>query len=309
MKSRQVPIIRVHDPLFAAADVSLYIQRLDLVHPTISGNKWYKLKYNLQQAKKEGHHTLLTFGGAYSNHIYATAAAGEAFDFKTIGIIRGEETKPLNYTLRSAQSYGMQLHYIDRESYRHKDDSAFITQLRKQFGRFYLLPEGGTNLLAVKGCTDIIHNIADFDYVCISVGTGGTLAGLAIAMEEQGSLLGFSALKNGSSFLSEDINKLTQQYCGKVFGNFQIIDHYHFGGYAKFKPELIHFINRFTTLHQIPLDPIYTGKMLFGIYDMIKKGLFSKGSRILAIHSGGLQGVYGFNEQYGSKKFPLLKPI
>lgn len=306
MKKQEVPIIQVNDPLLADANVKLYIQREDVLHPTLSGNKWYKLKYNIQQAQVEGHHTLLTFGGAYSNHIYATAAAGKAFGVDTIGMIRGEETIPLNYTLRQAQAFGMQLHYIDRESYRQKDNHDFIAQLKEHFGRFYLLPEGGTNLLAVKGCICLSRYAADFDFVCTSVGTGGTLAGMAVGMNGQGNLLGFSALKNSAVFLSKDIDALTQAYCGKVFGNYQIIDRYHFGGYAKFKPELIRFINHFAASHHIPLDPVYTGKMMYGVYDMIEKEFFQKGSQILVIHSGGLQGIYGFNERYSGKKLPLL---
>ncbi len=296
--SEAVSVVPIHDPLLAAAGVSLHIQREDLVHPTVSGNKWYKLKYNLQQARADDHHKLLTFGGAYSNHIYATAAAGQAFGFHTIGIIRGEETQPLNYTLRFAQENGMQLHFVSRQAYREKDDPGFTAKLQKQFGRFYLLPEGGTNLLAVKGCTAIARHTADFDYVCVCVGTGGTLAGMAAGMDGRGILLGFPALKNGQ-FLMEEINKLTQHFCGKVYNNIELICDYHFGGYAKFKPELISFINHFAATYRVPLEPVYTGKMFFALFDLVRQGFFPKGSRVLAIHSGGLQGMHGYNERFG----------
>lgn len=300
MKTREVPVVPIHAPSLQEAGVLLYIQREDLVHPFISGNKWYKLKYNLQKAQAEGHTTLLTFGGAYSNHIYATAAAGREFGFKTVGIIRGERTEPLNYTLRFAESCGMMLHYISRDRYRYRENPTFLDHLQEQFGRFYLLPEGGTNMLAVKGCMEIVRYSADFDYVCTAVGTGGTLAGMVAGMKGTGQLLGFSSLKNGA-FLMDNIHQLTQEYCGKTFHDFQIIGSYHFGGYAKFKPGLIEFINHFAGTHAIPLDHVYTGKMLFGIFDLVSQGYFPKGSRILAIHSGGLQGIYGFNERYGEK--------
>lgn len=294
----QVPVTQIHNDLLQKANISLYLQREDLVHPTLSGNKWYKLKYNIQQAQHENHHTLLTFGGAYSNHIYATAAAGQVYGFKTIGVIRGEPTEPLNYTLRQAKAMGMQLHYMDRQSYRHKHEADFIEELHKQFGDFYLLPEGGTNTLAVKGCTEIARYAANYDYVCVCMGTGGTLAGIAVAMNGSGKLLGFPALKN-ATFLIDEVNILTQSYIGRTFQNIHLIDHYHFGGYAKFKPPLITFINQFVLKHQILLDPVYTGKMLYGIYDLVSKNYFPEGSRILAIHNGGLQGVYGYNERYG----------
>lgn len=302
MNMQEVLLTSIHAPLLQKAGISLHIQREDLLHPSISGNKWYKLKYNLQQARAEGHATLLTFGGAFSNHIYATAAAGREYGFKTIGVIRGERTEPLNYTLRFAEKYGMLLHYVSRDQYRHKDHPAFIEQLQKQFGRFYLLPEGGTNMLAVKGCTEMARFTADFDYVCTAVGTGGSLAGMAAGMKGEGKLLGFSSLKNGR-YLTEEVTRLIREFSGKPLHNFQIVDQYHFGGYAKFKHELIQFINQFARSHNILLDPVYTGKMLFGILDLARQGYFPRESRILAVHSGGLQGVYGFNERYGEKIF------
>ncbi len=300
MQEQQVPTTRIQESLLTKADVSLYIQREELVHPTLSGNKWYKLKYNILKAREEGYETLLTFGGAYSNHIYATAAAGKLFGFKTIGIIRGEQAQPLNETLRFAQDCGMQLQHLSREAFQHKNDPGMIAQLQDQWGRFYLLPEGGTNLLAVRGCEEMGRQAAHYDVVCVSVGTGGTLAGVAMAMKGQNRLLGFSALKNGQ-FLTEEIHRLMDAYKGTVYHNFQIIDQYHFGGYAKFKPALIDFINQFNQRHRILLDPVYTGKMMFGLYDMIRQGYFSEGSRLLVIHSGGLQGIQGFNERYKNK--------
>lgn len=303
-----VPVVPVEDPVLHAAGVSLWLQREDLIDPLLSGNKWYKLKYNLQQARREEHDTLLTFGGAYSNHVYATAAAGKVYGFRTIGLIRGEATEPLNYTLQKARNMGMQLHYLDRQSYRRRQEEALGAGLHQQFGRYYLLPEGGTNLLAVQGCREIGRYAGEFDYVCAAAGTGGTLAGLALAMKGKGQLLGFSALKNGQ-FLLEDVQRLTQAYTQATFANITLVDAYHFGGYAKFKPPLIDFINHFGQQHQMMLDPVYTGKMLYGIYELANKGYFPSGSRVLAIHSGGIQGVYGYNERFGHRQpiFHLAK--
>lgn len=263
----------------------------------MSGNKWHKMKYNLQEARKQGKNTLLTFGGAYSNHIYATAAAGKIFNLNTIGIIRGEEHLPLNPTLSFAKDNGMKLYYLDRTSYREKNSPEIINQLRKKFGDFYLLPEGGTNEFAVKGCGEIISKInIDFNFVCCPCGTGGTLAGLISGLQGHNFALGFAVLK-GASFLKRDVSSLL-----KISGNSSLINwdinlDYHFGGYAKFNSALMDFISRFTLLTKIPIEPIYTGKMLFGIYDLISKDYFNEGSRIVALHTGGLQGLRGLSKK------------
>lgn len=281
--------------------VEVWVKREDLLHPHISGNKWRKLKYNLQEAQRQGHHTLLTFGGAYSNHIAATAAAGQAYGLRTIGIIRGEEHLPLNPTLALATETGMALHYISREKYRLKDEPAFLAALKEQFGQVYFLPEGGTNLLAVKGCTEIVQDIdMAYDYICCAMGTGGTLAGIVAGLAGQQQVLGFPALKGGD-FLKEEVQQLVQAYSGETYTNWQLITDYHFGGYAKAKPELLTFMEQFKQQHGIQLEPIYTGKMLFGLFDLITKGYFEAGSRIVAVHTGGLQGNAGFTERLGLK--------
>ncbi len=302
---RAPPVQRMDDPWLVALGVQLGVLRLDLVHPTVNGNKWYKLKYNLQRAREARHTTLLTVGGAYSNHLYATAAAGQAYGFKTIGIVRGEAYEPLNPTLQFAQTQGMQLHYVSRETFRQRSEVGFQEQLLAQFGRHYYLPEGGTNALAVRGCTEIVPAELPFDCVACCVGTGGTLAGVLVGTAGRATVLGFSTLKGGA-FLQEAVDQLTQQYNGQQYEHYRLIDDYHFGGYARVKPELINFINRFFRTTGIPLEPVYTGKMLCGLYDMIQKGQFPSGSRILAIHSGGLQGVAGFNERYQSKNLCIL---
>ena len=302
---RVPPVQWVDDPWLVAQGVQLSVLRLDLVHPTISGNKWFKLKYNLQRAREEQHATLLTVGGAYSNHLYATAAAGRAYGFKTIGIVRGEAHEPLNPTLCFAQAQGMQLHYVSREAFRQRNEAAFQQDLLERFGRHYYLPEGGTNVLAVRGCAEIVPAELPFDYLACCVGTGGTLAGVLVSTAGRATVLGFPALKGGA-FLREEVDQLTHQYNGQRYDRYRLVEDYHFGGYARVKPELIEFINRFFKAIGIPLEPVYTGKMLYGLYDMIEKGYFPADSRILAIHSGGLQGIAGFNERYQSKNLGIL---
>ena len=297
---RKAPIQRIDDPRLEKHRVQLFIKREDQLHPHISGNKWRKLKYNLLAAQEEGHETLLTFGGAFSNHIVAVAAAGKEFGFQTIGIIRGEEHLPLNPTLSFAREQGMRVAYMDRSTYRDKDKPEVIEELTERFGPFYLLPEGGSNALAVKGCAEITEEIdkSAYDFICTSCGTGGTLAGLLAGMNRRGQVLGFPALKGGS-FLKAEIDSLTKAYNGQLYHNYQLLTDYHFGGYAKGTPELLNFIRLFKDVSGIPLDPVYTGKMLFGLYDLVQKGFFKPGSRLLAIHTGGLQGIKGFKERFG----------
>lgn len=273
------------------SDITLFIKREDLLHPYVSGNKFRKLKYNLLQAKKEEKETLLTFGGAYSNHILAVAAAGCENGFKTIGVIRGEELAAKiasNPTLRKAQEFGMVFEFVSREAYREKNSKAFIDALVLQYGDFYMLPEGGTNDCAVKGCEEILTAEDDvFDYICCAVGTGGTLSGIINCSKDSQQVLGFPALKG--EFLREDIcNFVTKS-------NWTLQTDYHFGGYGKCTTELISFINEFYVHYKIPLDPVYTGKMVYGVLDLIAKKVFPAHSKILMIHTGGLQGIAGMN--------------
>lgn len=281
----------------------IFIKREDLIHPFVSGNKFRKLKYNLIEAKVQKKQTLLTFGGAFSNHIAATAAAGKEYGFKTIGIIRGEELIDKidkNPTLAFAKAQGMQLHFISREKYKLKESEDFQNTLTERFGDFYLLPEGGTNALAVKGCEEILtKEDAVFDYICLPVGTGGTMAGIVNSSKPHQKIMGFSALKG--NFLENEIKKWTTKT------NWEITDAYCFGGYARINLELVDFINEFKNKTGIPLDPIYTGKMMYGIFERVKTGFFSKNSRILAIHTGGLQGIQGMNLQLEKRNLPLIE--
>ena len=282
----------IHDPLFEEKGVELWMKREDQNHPIVSGNKWRKLKYNLIEAKKQGHKNLLTFGGAYSNHIYAIAGAGKELDFETIGVIRGEEHAELNPTLSFAKAQGMHLHYMDRSTYRQKESEEVINLLKQVYGDFYLIPEGGTNELALKGCAELAEEIDhDYDFLCCPVGTGGTLVGLIIGARGSGQLLGFSALKG--DFLQKEVDNLLKKST-KIYNNWSITDQYGFGGYAKVKPELLKFMSEFEEKQGILLEPIYTGKMMYGIYEMVRAGKFKEGSKIVAIHTGGLQGRAGF---------------
>jgi 1-aminocyclopropane-1-carboxylate deaminase len=284
-------------------NITLCIRREDLIDPVVSGNKFRKLKYNLLAAQTQNQGQLLTFGGAFSNHIAAVAAAGKRDGFKTIGIIRGEELSTAierNPTLLFAQSCGMHLEFISRESFRNKDDAAFVKDLEANFGAFYLIPEGGTNALAVKGCEEILAEAdGDFDYICCAAGTGGTAAGIINSSAEKQTVLVFPALKG--NFLAEAISKFT------VKQNWRQFLGYDFGGYGKVSIELIDFINRFYRETQIPLDPVYTGKMLFGVMDLIGRGYFAEGSKILVIHTGGLQVIAGMNDKLKIKNYPLIE--
>lgn len=293
MEISQAPIQEIHDSLFTQKGVQVFIKREDLNHPEVSGNKWRKLKYNLQEAKAKGLETILTFGGAYSNHIYATAGAGQAMGLKTIGIIRGEETLPLNETLSFAKSCGMEIHYMDRETYREKDTLKVNLALQYEFDEFYLIPEGGTNSLAIKGCEELISELEnEYDHYCLPVGTGGTISGVITGLNGVHNILGFSSLKG--DFLQPEVHKLVSDYSGKTFDNWKINTDYHFGGYARTKPELFDFMKSFEDKHDILLDPIYTAKSLYGIHQLIHTDYFKSGSRILFIHTGGLQGRKGF---------------
>ena len=283
-------------------NIELSIKREDLIHPFVSGNKYRKLKYNVLQAREENKPTLLTFGGAFSNHIAAVASAGKAEGFNTIGIIRGEELKgkvDTNPTLSFAKSCGMTFIFISRKDYKDKSNPNFISNLKDWFGDFYLIPEGGTNNLAIKGCQEILNEKdSKFDYLCCAVGTGGTVSGIINASKSNQKVLGFSSLKG--DFLNKDISKFATST------NWELITDYHFGGYGKINDSLITFINKFKSENKIPLDPIYTGKMMFGIFDLIKKGYFKPNSKILAIHTGGLQGIEGMNAKLKKQNKPLI---
>jgi 1-aminocyclopropane-1-carboxylate deaminase len=301
---QSTPVQEFHHAALDKAGVRLMIKREDLNHPFISGNKWWKLKYNLEEAKRLDKKTLLTFGGAYSNHIYAVAAAAEECKFKSIGIIRGEEIRPLNPTLRFATEHGMLLQYISREDYRKKNDADYIRRLHGTFGDFYTIPEGGTNILALKGCSEFGQTLLDlnFDYLCLAAGTGGTMAGIIEGIAGKREVIGVSVLKG--DFLTQEISNLLdasalqKKNSSPVYGKWQMLTSYHHGGYAKVPDELKNFIGEMYRQHNLPLDPVYTGKLMWAVLEEVKKGFFKRGSTILALHSGGLQGAVSYPNLY-----------
>lgn len=280
------PLQELNDSLFAEKNVHVSVLRLDLIHPEVNGNKWYKLKYNLEEAKKNNYTRLLTFGGAWSNHLPATSAAGKILGFNTIGIVRGEELNTQsNASLKRCADNGMHLHFISREAYHKKEEPAFIEQLKKQFGEFYLIPEGGSNELAVHGAAEIVNEInVPFDFICTACGTGGTLAGIASALNEKQKVIGFAAL-NAVNYFDNQIKKLLNRK--HLPDTVELIHNYHFGGYAKTSTELKTFSEHFFQKFNIQPDPVYNSKMYYGIFDLISKGFFEAGSAIICLHTGG----------------------
>lgn len=277
-------------PQAAKQGIQVFIKRDDLIHPVISGNKWRKLKYNLEKARQEDYDTLLTFGGAWSNHLHATAFAGKLWGFKTIGIIRGERPAVLSNTLQDAEENGMHLEFISRELYRKKEETEMQTFLHLNFGTFYSIPEGGMNAEGIHGCRELMAEL-NFtpDYICLPCGTGATLAGIVSAAPSTTEVLGFSALKNGN-FLKEQVDTVLAD----IKNNFSVISDYSIGGYAKTSLSLYDFITGFYVEHRLLLDPVYTGKMMMGVIDLLEKEYFKPGSRIVIVHTGGLQGIRGY---------------
>ena len=280
------PLEELHDGRLASAGIRLHLKRDDLISPDVPGNKWRKLKYNLAAARAQGHRVLLTFGGAYSNHIRATAAAGHHWGFATVGVIRGEEHRPLNPSLDYAVRHGMRLAYLDRAAYREKTSPAVIESLHRRFGEFYLLPEGGSNAEAVRGCAEVPGEIGrDFGLICCPCGTGGTLAGLAHGLRAGQRALGFSVLKGGQ-FLAGDVAGLQRSAFGASCGNWSIEHGFHFGGFARRTPALEAFIADFERRHALALDRVYTAKMMYGIFALAGQGAFPAGTRAVAVITG-----------------------
>ena len=299
------PLQQLKSEFLGKNDVQLWIKRDDLIHPEISGNKWRKLELNVLKAK-EKKLPILTFGGAFSNHITAVASACAQVGIRSIGIIRGEEHDGHNISLATAKKQGMELHFISRNEYRLKKDSEYIQALAQQFGSFHLVPEGGANFYGVMGCTNILSEINDdFDIFCCAAGTGTTAAGISLGIKDKQRLEIFPALKGGE-FLEQDIHELlfnslydTDLVDSKMKQISLILD-FHFGGFAKLNPQtpLINFVNSFYEEFNISLDLIYNGKMMFGIFERIKNGEYKAGSKIVALHSGGLQGNSGMKKRF-----------
>jgi 1-aminocyclopropane-1-carboxylate deaminase len=279
------PVEEWEDERVARRGVRLFLKRDDLIHPELPGNKWRKLKYNLEAAAAGGYGTLLTFGGAYSNHIRAVAAAGHYFGYSTIGVIRGEEHLPLNPTLAYATERGMQITYIDRQAYRDKHSSTTEAALRRRFGDFYLIPEGGSNAHAVRGAMELPAELTiDYDTICCPCGTGGTLAGIAAGLPPGRRAIGFSVLKGGG-FLVDEVRRL-QGEAGIPTTNWSVELDYHFGGFARRPAELDGFIADVRDQHGIDLEWVYVAKMLYGVLAMIERGAFTPGESVVAVLTG-----------------------
>ncbi|MEX0739797.1 MAG: pyridoxal-phosphate dependent enzyme [Pseudohongiella sp.] len=304
LTSKQICVQSVHDDVLQAHDVSLRVIRFDLAHPTVGGNKWYKLQRNLALAREQGATRLLSFGGAYSNHLYALAAAGAAAGFETVGVVRGELVQPLNSTLAFAHAHGMQLIPVSRATYRRRSDADYIAGLHHQYGPFYLIPEGGANVAGVRGCEDmatvlatLIPDLADCE-IALACGTGTTLAGLLSGLrllykhqtnESRPFVRGVAVLK-GADFLRHDIRHwLTCVNSPAKDEDWCLETDYHGGGYARVNQDLSDFVVRFARMHNIALEPVYTGKLMQALYQRIGSGLYPPGSRILALHTGGLR--------------------
>lgn len=282
--------------LLEQKEIEFAVKRLDLIHPLVSGNKYYKLKYNLLQAKAQDCKTILTFGGAYSNHIQATAAACQLTGLNSIGLIRGEETLPLNPTLAFAQDHGMKLAYLSRSEYRKKKESQFLADLQTQFPNTFIIPEGGTNTWATQGSSEILGAEDNrYSHIAAPIGTGGTFAGLVQSLAPEQKALGISSLKG--NFIIDEVRQILQEIGESPDTNWTVSTDYHFGGYAKYTQALIDFIWDFYRSFDIVLDPIYTGKMMYGLWELIRQDYFPPGSKILAIHTGGIQGNKGFFER------------
>lgn len=298
------PIQKISLAQWESKGLHVFIKRDDLIHKYIQGNKWRKLKYNLLSAKELNKKTLLTFGGAFSNHIHATAAAGNILGFKTIGIIRGDKLPILSPTLAFAQAQGMELVYMNRSEYRQRKNPDFLEAIAQKYPNAYVIPEGGSNMLALKGVGEIITEVRNQKPTekpttwCVAVGSGGTMAGLIKASSENDTVMGFSSLKG------DFVDAMVADFLDTPYSNWSIWKDAHFGGFAKWKPALIEFINDFYNQTSIPLDPIYNGKLWYRLNQLIQDDFFPQGSQIVVIHSGGLQGVDGFRQRFKLELLP-----
>jgi len=282
-------LTKVSDSLLEKHQVELWVKRDDLLHPIISGNKWRKLKYSLNHALTMGANTIISMGGTYSNHLHALAYIGKVLGLKTVGLIRGEAPATLTPSLLDMQHWGMELRFVSRSDYRLLRQYKQWNSLPNLTAGQYWLPEGGAEALALLGVAELVGEIdRSYDVLCVPCGTGTTLAGLVTAVADNVSVLGFTALKN-AGFLTADVNALLP----KPYNNWRINLDYHFGGFAKTNAALLDFITDFELKHQMPLEPVYTGKMLYGLYDLVEKQHFQPNQRIIALHTGGLQGKRG----------------
>lgn len=293
--NHDVALEQVNCELLARKSLSLRVLRLDQLHPQIQGNKWFKLRYNLEACLGQGLSKVISFGGAYSNHLYALAAAGNQLNIKTIGVVRGELVEPLNPILAYCQSQGMILHAVTRQQYREKDSVSFINELQQQYGPAFVIPEGGCNVQGVQGCEEIAdlvcqHAKSSETTIAMACGTGTTMSGVIqglIKLQATHSVLGISVLK-AEGYIQREVNTWVAEQESLSIPAWHVSDSFHCGGYAKSSLELTEFIENFKDVSDIPLEPVYSGKLFLGLFAMIEEDAFSPGSEIIAIHSGGI---------------------
>lgn len=290
---------------FTRAGVEVRVLRDDAIDPEVSGNKWRKLKYNILHAAAQKNRGILTFGGAFSNHIAATASAGRMFGLKTIGVIRGEPSSALNPTLSKAARDGMELRFVSREMYRLKDDPYYINRLHEETPNVFIVPEGGANYYGLSGCVEIMKDVpVSSDVVVVPAGTGTTVAGCLIGAQSNQKIIGVPVLKGGE-FIRDEIRKHGVRFLGdeEIYkdyeGQLDLWTDYAFGGYAKLDAELVDFVSDFHQSTGVILDGVYTAKAMWGLVDQVKKGFFARGAEITFIHTGGVQGNLGLNQRYG----------
>lgn len=295
-----IPVQKLDEPLATDAGVEISVARLDLLDPLIAGNKWFKLRDNLLWARAQGYQRLLSFGGPWSNHIHALAWAGREFGFATVGMIRGYETLPLTPCLRDAQEWGMELHFLDHRTYRCKDHPQQLDALHERFDPIAIIPEGGLNTRGVQGCRDILSYLqtqsSDFNTAVLAVGTGATMAGLLSAPRAVPRVLGVSVLK-GDADMQQRIERNLASAISATPA-WELETDCHFGGYARVNDELKAFIEDFDCRHGIALEPVYTGKMMYALYQRLQRGWFDRGEKVLALHSGGMQGLRGYTDSW-----------
>lgn len=284
------PIQQIDSELLKKRNLFVGIKRDDQLHPLLSGNKWRKLKYNLLRMQSLGKTELLTFGGAFSNHIHACAAAGKLFNMPTRSIIRGPDLDPNNPTLQFAAQCGMQLQAVTRLEYKKRHDLAYLTQLQQRHPNAYILPEGGTNQAALVGCKELAQSLPEHDYLICPTGSGGTLAGFIEGSTTSTQVLGVAVLKQ-AQYLIDEIKTLSLKASQQT--NWQLLTQFHDGGYGKFSAELWQFCQQMQSQQQLPLEPIYSGKMMYALWQLIEQDYFPSGSKIIAVHTGGLQGLAG----------------
>ncbi|WP_448245374.1 1-aminocyclopropane-1-carboxylate deaminase/D-cysteine desulfhydrase [Thalassotalea agariperforans] len=292
------PVQQINHPIFTKHDLTVFVKRDDLIHPVISGNKWRKLKYNLFHAKSQGYQGVLSFGGAYSNHLHALAYAGYQQGLMTKAIVRGEPHYLANSTLSQASKWGMQCQFVDRKSYRLREDKDYLFTLQKNNPDYYIVPEGGSNPHALTGVGELINELAQqvsYESLLVPVGSGGTIAGLIAADNNQHQLLGIAVLKQADYLINHIKNLLPAE--AKAYNNWQLLTQFHRGGYAKFSREDEQNIYQFNQATGITFEPVYSGKMILALLDLIAQGYFKAGSRIVLVHTGGLQGIKGLLEQ------------